>query len=79
MKITIVGTVKEVAALADEAQTRRQKAMFGNEDSERIFKGLGLLVDLKEKGLLKIEVLDKEKAVAPLGAQSSEEESGHSY
>lgn len=79
MKITIEGEVKEIAALAGEAQARREMAMFGDKNVEQLINGLGLLIDLKEKGLLQLEVVDKERADEISDAQSSEEQSDHSY
>lgn len=73
MKIILQGSIKEIAALADETQARRTEAMLGDYDADQMIKGLGLLADLREKGLLQIEASEKLRQAFDQAEQSCEE------
>lgn len=72
MELIFKGSAKELAALNREVQTRQAEAMSGDYDAEQMIKGLGLLADLREKGLLQIGMTGEENGFPRRATPSSE-------
>ena len=73
MELIFKGSAKELAALNREVQARQAEAMSGDYDAEKMIKGLGLLADLREKGLLQIGASEKPRQAFDPAEQSCEE------